>query len=114
MPDSRSRPSPLAGQYTRDGWHVIVARGELDLDSLPPLRTALETAAATGSPIVVDLGAVTYVDSMALNLFLQIHHATTLRLAAPGPQVCRLFDITGADQVLDLRPTLTDAPPTAA
>ncbi|MFF0740640.1 STAS domain-containing protein [Streptomyces sp. NPDC004111] len=114
MPDHHSRPGPLAGQYTRGGWHIVVARGDLDLASLPPLREALETAAATGAPIVVDLDAVTYADSMTLNLLLQIHRATTLRLAAPGRQVCRLFGITGADQVLLLYPTLADALPAAA
>ncbi|WST36071.1 STAS domain-containing protein [Streptomyces sp. NBC_01167] len=100
---------PLDTQYAvGDAW-VVVARGEVDLNNLPPLTEALTQAAETHATVVLDASGITFADSTFLNLLLRIHQATDLRIAAPGPQLERLLDLTGADGVLHLRPSVDEA-----
>lgn len=106
MPESVSRPDCVVDQYARQGSWVIVACGDLDLDSLPPLRQVMEAAATTGPVLVLDTGEVSFADSSALNLLLLMHQTSTLRIAAPPPQLMRLLQTTGADQVLNLYPSV--------
>ncbi|MFF3698989.1 STAS domain-containing protein [Streptomyces sp. NPDC002221] len=109
MADNQFRPGPVAAQYAHNGCHVIVARGELDLDTTAELATALAKAADEHGVVVLNLNAVTFADSALLNLLLHTHRATTLRIAAPHPRVVLLFEMTGADQVLHLFATVDDA-----
>ncbi|WP_314246094.1 STAS domain-containing protein [Streptomyces kutzneri] len=90
------------------GW-VVAAHGELDQDTLAPLEEALASAADQHRLVVLDAGAITFGDSSFLNLLLRLHHVTTLRIAAPGEQLRRLFALTGADTVLSLHPSVEDA-----
>ncbi|WP_427168490.1 STAS domain-containing protein [Streptomyces sp. C1-1] len=96
-------------QYERGGAWVIVAHGPYDLDSIGPLAQALETAAAKHPRVVVDASGVSFADSTFLNLLLATHQLTDLRLAAPTPQLRRILEITAADSLLDVRPTVEDA-----
>ncbi|MFD7260457.1 STAS domain-containing protein [Streptomyces sp. NPDC059874] len=98
------KDSYLAGA----GW-VVAAHGELDQDTLGPLEEALASAADQHRLVVLDAGSVTFGDSSFLNLLLRVHHLTTLRIAAPGDQLRRLFALTGADTVLSLHPNVEDA-----
>ncbi|WUN43995.1 STAS domain-containing protein [Streptomyces sp. NBC_00306] len=100
---------PLDTQYAVGDVWVVVARGEVDLNNLPPLTEALTQAAETHATVVLDASGITFADSTFLNLLLRIHQATDLRIAAPGPQLERLLDLTGADGVLDLRPSVDEA-----
>ncbi|MFB7741566.1 STAS domain-containing protein [Streptomyces sp. NPDC056132] len=109
MADSHFRPGHVAAQFARNGCHVIVARGELDLDTTADLAAALAKAAGEHGVVVLDLSAVTFADSALLNLLLHTHRATTLRVAAPHPRVVLLLEMTGADQVLHLFATVNDA-----
>ncbi|MFF4361253.1 STAS domain-containing protein [Streptomyces sp. NPDC001604] len=87
---------------------VVAARGEFDMDTSGVLTEVLERAAREHSR-VVDASAVTLADSMFLTLLLRVHGWTDLRLAAPAPQVRRVLELTGADQVLVVWATLEDA-----
>ncbi|WP_433570448.1 STAS domain-containing protein [Streptomyces sp. CA-251247] len=100
---------PLAKQYAVGDVWVVAARGEVDLNNLPPLTKALTQAAETHATVVLDASGITFADSTFLNLLLRIHQATDLRIAAPGPQLERLLDLTGADGVLHLRPSVDEA-----
>ncbi|MER7822964.1 MULTISPECIES: STAS domain-containing protein [unclassified Streptomyces] len=90
------------------GW-VVAAHGELDQDTLAPLEEALASAADRHRLVVLDAGSITFGDSSFLNLLLRLHHLTTLRIAAPGEQLRRLFALTGADTVLSVHPSVEDA-----
>ncbi|MER7463394.1 STAS domain-containing protein [Streptomyces sp. NPDC097981] len=90
------------------GW-VVAARGELDQDTLAPLEEALTSAADAYPVVVLDAAAITFGDSSFLNLLLQVHQVTTLRIAAPGEQLSRLFALTGTDTVLSLYASVEDA-----
>ncbi|MFC8722733.1 STAS domain-containing protein [Kitasatospora sp. NPDC057198] len=94
---------------------VVRPEGELDHDSVGPLREALERAVADPpGRVVVDCGGLEFCDSTGLNLLLRAHTAAVraglpLLLAAPGPVVARMLAITGADEVLDVHSTVEDA-----
>ncbi|MFB6824827.1 STAS domain-containing protein [Streptomyces virginiae] len=96
------------GYLAGAGW-VVAARGELDQDTLAPLEEALAAAADQHRMVVLDAGSITFGDSSFLNLLLRLHRLTTLRIAAPGEQLRRLFALTGADTVLSLHPSVEDA-----
>nr|WSX53461.1 STAS domain-containing protein [Streptomyces sp. NBC_00974] len=99
----------VADSYPAGAGWVVAARGELDQDTLAPLEEALVSAAAGHSPVVLDVGSITFGDSSFLNLLLRLHHLTALRIAAPGEQLRRLFAVTGADTVLSLHESVEDA-----
>ncbi|MEU3059439.1 STAS domain-containing protein [Streptomyces subrutilus] len=88
---------------------VVTAVGEFDAETLGPIRAELFAAAETHRVVVLDAAALNFADSSFLNLLIQLHRATLLRIAAPPHQLSRLFEMTGADQLLDVRPTLAEA-----
>lgn len=94
---------------------VVRPEGELDHDSVEPLLDALEQAVDDRpGRVVVDCGGLEFCDSTGLNLLLRAHAAARrtglpLLLAAPGRVVGRLLEITGADEVLAVHPTVEDA-----
>nr|WP_249416585.1 STAS domain-containing protein [Streptomyces sp. TS71-3] len=96
-------------QYAWQGAWVVVAYGAYDMDSIASLEEALVAAAKRNPKVVVDASGVTFADSSFLNLLIRVHRATTLRVAAPGPQLSRLFEITGTGAVLGVRATVEDA-----
>ncbi|KJK34237.1 anti-sigma factor antagonist [Streptomyces variegatus] len=91
------------------GPRVVVAHGDYDMNSMGPLAEALQTAAQKHSRVVLDASGVTLADSTLLNLLLHINPMTSLRVAAPTPQLKRVLAITGADTVLDIRDSVADA-----
>jgi anti-sigma B factor antagonist len=57
----------LADRTTPEGVRVIEASGELDRVELPYLRSSLQHAFAEGLPaVILDMSAVTYIDSSVL------------------------------------------------
>ncbi|MFF5185441.1 STAS domain-containing protein [Streptomyces sp. NPDC000345] len=96
-------------QYARGAAWVVEARGAYDMHSLGPLADALRAAAEEHPRVVLDAAGITFADSTLLNLLLRVHQVTTLRVAAPAPQLRRVLEVTGADTVLDVRDTVADA-----
>ncbi|MFF1872454.1 STAS domain-containing protein [Streptomyces sp. CB03911] len=100
---------------TDDGALVCSLAGELDLDGVLAVGPALEEAVRSGAPLmVVDLSRVGFCDSSGLNLLLRTRTdadsaGTALRLAGAPDQLLRLLEITGADRVFALEPTLEHA-----
>ncbi|MCF3960239.1 STAS domain-containing protein [Streptomyces fuscigenes] len=90
----------MGEQYILNAQWVLEVRGKLDLDTLPPLRHALESAAITHPTTILDASRVIFADSSALNLILIAPQATDLRIAAPSASLLRLFQVTGADHIL--------------
>ncbi|HEV7654597.1 MAG TPA: STAS domain-containing protein [Mycobacteriales bacterium] len=92
-----------------DGEYVVVA-GEVDIETAPQLRSALAAAVGTGAAsVVIDLAAVTYLDSSGLSVLVSAHQraraqGSTLCLCNPSERVRSLLRITGLDTVLQLDP----------
>jgi anti-anti-sigma factor len=100
---------PEVVQYERADVWVIVAHGDYDAHTIAPVEDALETAAKKHSRVVVDASGLNFTDATFLNLLLRTHQATSLCVASPAPQLRRIFEMTGADAVLDVRATVEDA-----
>ncbi len=116
---SAATPAPYGLEtevrLTDGGVLVCTLTGDLDLDGAVTAGPALEQAARSGAPLmVVELSRVGFCDSSGLNLLLRIRTeagevGTALRLAGAPHQLQRLLEITGADRVFVLEPTLEHA-----
>ena len=79
---------------------VITLSGELDLSNVAEMRSSL--ASALG-PAVVDLSAVTYLDSTALyELGALRKRVGNVVLVAPSPQIRRTLEIVGYTKIFDI------------
>ncbi|MEV7417402.1 STAS domain-containing protein [Streptomyces sp. NPDC089919] len=99
----------------REGVVVLLLSGELDHDTVGPLRAALDTALTGARPrLVVDCAGLRFCDSTGLNALLRARLAAEAaggRLEVSGlpPVVRRLFRLTGADEVFAVHPDLESA-----
>jgi anti-sigma B factor antagonist len=94
----------------RDDSLVLVVHGELEILTSPLLDEALIRARGTNAAsIVVDLFAVSFIDSTGLHVL--INHAQAeadrarIRLTKASPQVQRVFRLSGA---LDYLPYVSE------
>lgn len=89
---------------------LVTAAGALDLDTAPQLSDALRPLLdAGGHTALVDLAAVTFLDSTGLTCLIAAYRTTMdtgahLALIAPSPPVQRMLDLTGVSQVLPSSP----------
>ncbi|MFF0062352.1 STAS domain-containing protein [Streptomyces sp. NPDC005279] len=94
---------------------VLVLDGELDHDTVQPLREALaEAVEARAERIVVDCADLRFCDSTGLNVLLRARLAASetggrVELAGLRPPVARMFDITGAQAVFRVYATIDEA-----
>src|SRR5262245_23664494 len=96
MPDPRGVPMI---SIDRDPRGALVIRGDIDIAGGPMLDAAVQEY-ADGEPLVLDLGAVGFIDSSGLRALLgasrrAVQHGTVVRLRNVGPAVRRMLDITG-------------------
>ncbi|CAM5265358.1 STAS domain-containing protein OS=Streptomyces tendae OX=1932 GN=F3L20_18925 PE=4 SV=1 [Streptomyces tendae] len=96
-------------QYAWRGAWVVAARGACDMCSVGSLSDALGVAAAAHPKVVLDASGITFADSSLLNLLILTRRAVDLRVAAPPQQMRRLLEITGVDEILDVRTTVDEA-----
>lgn len=89
---------------------VLALNGEIDLHAAPRVRELLEPILARKAPrVIVDLGAVSYIDSSGLALFIEAlqriqAYGGKLALCGLGPSVKTIFEIARLDQVFSLFP----------
>lgn len=101
-------PIECSVQEVPEGLRVSVS-GELDMDSVVDFdRVAGEILAADPRSVVVDLGSLSFLDSMGLLAFLRLAHGIEERggeivFVRPTEAVRRLFELAGADQRLTIR-----------
>jgi anti-sigma B factor antagonist len=94
----------------RGGSLVLVVVGELDITTSPLLDQALVRARATSATrIVVDLHAVSFIDSTGLHVLIRRTGTEDSRpriyLTRGSPQAERLFELSG---VADLLPFVSE------
>jgi anti-sigma B factor antagonist len=97
-----------------DTAYVLTLKGELDLYSTPLLTTELEALTPEGPQVVLDLAAVTFLDSTALGAILlavrRLRQADgDLAIASPNPTTTRLLSIVGVDRVVPVYDTVAQA-----
>jgi len=88
-----------------DAYCVVGAAGELDIASVGHLRVAVDNARRRGARVVVDLRAVTFMDTFALRALIALQRETSARPdcslhVIPGAAVQRVLDVTGARAAL--------------
>ncbi|GLZ09721.1 hypothetical protein Acsp03_71870 [Actinomadura sp. NBRC 104412] len=96
--------------------HTLVrVRGDLDIATAPVLREQLIAALRprTG-PLILDLSGVSFCDAAGLAVLIGIQRRAVARgivmlLAAPGPRLSALLELTGLDRGLSVHQTVTDA-----
>lgn len=100
-------PDLLVVKTARDASSFVIALGgEVDIAGERAVREALHDAETSGLPeVIVDLGAVDFVDSMFVQELLRLHRrldaAGRRLLVLPGPRrVQRVFEVCGLMDVL--------------
>lgn len=86
----------------RSGVSILAPRGELDLATVDALSRPLERAAKAGGPVLVDLTATEFIDSLTIAAIVRAAQDTNtvrpmlLHVAVkPGTQPARVWSVTG-------------------
>ncbi len=94
-------PLTLDTARRNDGNLVLIAAGEIDLSNIDAFNQALSTASneagASGEPLTVDLSAVEYLDSAAINALFA--RADDIRLVA-HPLLMPILNISGLTELV--------------
>ena len=107
-PAPRPSISLKAENQRRDGNHVILLEGEADAFTAPVAREALEKSLrADANVIVVDLTAVTFIDSTMLGVFIEATQLLRARggafgIACTDEHIRKVFRITGLDGIIQI------------
>jgi anti-sigma B factor antagonist len=93
---------------------LIVASGELDVQSVPELRERLAAAIDAGNTrIVVDLADVSFIDSLSLSALVgarrRLGDDGRLAIVAVHEYVRLILQATGLEQVMDVFETRDEA-----
>jgi anti-sigma B factor antagonist len=94
---------------------VVAVSGEIDVATAPQLRECLHRVIAQDSPmIVVDLLAVTFLDSTALGVLVGAlkrcrELGGDLQVVVVDPRIVKIFEITGLTSVFTIADSLAAA-----
>jgi anti-sigma B factor antagonist len=91
--------------WRRPGYVLVAAAGEIDISTVPPLRAALDSAAAVGPRVLVDLEEVSFIDASGLGALAAAAGRAaaaggSLHVTAASPRVRRLLKVTALDRHL--------------
>jgi len=96
------------------GVQIASLSGEIDLEEAPAVRAALLACAEKGGEVIVDLSAVTYIDSSGIASLVETLQKTQetgggLRLAAVSDQARRVLDLAKLTLVFTIEDTVDSA-----
>ncbi len=100
---------------TREGYHIVTPRGEVDLATSPRLKAALDRLVVAGHVrLVVDLREVSFLDSTGLGALIggrRRAHAFkgSFSLVFEDGSLSRLFQVTSLDKVFAIHASTEDA-----
>ncbi|MFD9497365.1 STAS domain-containing protein [Streptomyces sp. NPDC060005] len=117
MHDIADEPQPARlsiTHVTTGGVRVLGLSGEIDADNADILRQALDADDGASSQTVLDLGAVTFIDSSAVSVLASARRDAAavgggLRMAALTAPVARVVGIVGLDTIIPCYPTPSEA-----
>jgi anti-sigma B factor antagonist len=97
---------------TEFGAAVVTGKGELDAYAAPDLDAVFENV--DGDRVVVDLAAVSFMDSTALGLVVRAvrmlgERGGEVRVVLPRTAARRIFEITTLDRTLPVSPSREEA-----
>ncbi|WP_197039027.1 STAS domain-containing protein [Herbidospora cretacea] len=93
---------------------VVRAAGEIDATNCTHLAEAIMQGRQRGKPLILDFGAVTFLDSSGLHVLLNAHEGAAhagqdFLLAGLHPHVTRLLDITGVLHLFQVHTSVEQA-----
>ncbi len=94
---------------------TVTLPAEIDVLNSQAVRETLEHVLASGAVVIVaDMTATAFCASEGLHTLIRVHlqaadAGAELRLAGPSPIVRRMMELTAADQVLHVYPSLETA-----
>ncbi|MCW2966335.1 MAG: anti-anti-sigma factor [Solirubrobacteraceae bacterium] len=110
-------PLPFTCDCTNNGQGTSWVRpcGELDFASAPELEVALTAAQAGARLVVLDLGALLFIDSSGVHLILDAGQRAAdsgrrLVIVGGSPRVREIFALTGTTQAVDVLDLDVSAP----
>jgi anti-anti-sigma factor len=92
-----------------DGFEVLSVRGELDSGTSAQLAQELDSLVASGTPIVVDLSALSFIDSGGLHALMKPRPSARISVVCPPGNVSRVMSVVRLEHVLPLFERLEDA-----
>jgi anti-anti-sigma factor len=121
--DDPCPPDPESAQHLKTDVRrlptavVCTLVGDLDPETAAIAATALQQALDRTEPgrrLLADLSEIAFCSSAALNVLLTVRRDAVARqvpfaLVAPSRRTARLMEITGADRVFTVYPTLAEA-----
>ncbi len=93
---------------------VVRLAGEIDLDRAPEVRRLLLDSVKRSLDVLVDLSAVTYIDSSGIASLVEAlqwakRRGTDLCLIAVSPEALRVFELARLDKVFAIHPNMNAA-----
>jgi anti-anti-sigma factor len=94
----------LTQRHGSDGSVSVAVAGEVDLSNCAKLRSLLiDTIETQATPVTLDLGECTFIDSMALGVIVEAgrlvdQNGEALRIANLRAQPYRVFELTAVDR----------------
>jgi anti-anti-sigma factor len=87
---------------------TVTVRGEIDMSNVDRLRDCLtEIAGRHPQRLMIDLAAVGFLDTSAIHALVEARHSLARQcpmiLCSPQPIVRRVFELTGLDQLFEIR-----------
>lgn len=88
---------------------IVMLAGEIDVYTAPELKqTLLPLTEKEGAFVQIDFDQVSYMDSTGLGVFISALksgqlHQSTIQLIHVHERIRRLFNITGLDEIMDIR-----------
>ncbi|MFC5673683.1 STAS domain-containing protein [Streptomyces incanus] len=98
-----------------NGWSVVEVDGEVDVRTAPMIREGVLKLLDEGHRhFVLDLGFVTFMDSMGLGMIVAItkrirEHEGSLRIASVSGRMLRIFDLSGMRESYEIYPSAAEA-----
>jgi anti-sigma B factor antagonist len=97
-----------------DGCSVVFAVGEIDLAASPVMREVMAEAVESGRHLIVDLSAVSFLDSTGLSVLLGTQKTIEathklMSLAEPSGFVAKVLRITRVADAIPVHPDLDTA-----
>lgn len=94
---------------------TVYVSGEIDIYTAPDLKSnLLPLTKEKGKEVTVDLSNVNYMDSTGIGVFISALKSTkenesSLELVNLQATVLRLFEITGLNEIMDIKPAIRGA-----
>lgn len=98
-----------------NGWSVVEVDGEVDIHTAPMIREGVIKLLDEGHRyFVLDLGFVTFMDSMGLGVITAItkrirEHEGSLRIASVSGGILKIFDLSGMRESYEIYPSAAEA-----